>query len=114
MEFSSSSPYSHIQIAMWIFAMIVSPNKPEVNVVDLRLDVFRFVAKKQASQKDSLFCLKFAMKFCRSAKSGNFKSIKRVLVNGYFIVKYLCYIYRQLDSHFKLCYCYDLNIADTF
>ena len=33
----------------------------EVNVVDLRLDVFHFVAKKQASQKGSLFCLKFAM-----------------------------------------------------
>ena len=33
----------------------------EVNVVDLRLDVFRFVAKKQASQKGSLFRLKFAM-----------------------------------------------------
>ena len=27
-EFSSTSPYSHIQIAMWIFANIVSPNKP--------------------------------------------------------------------------------------
>ena len=82
MEFSSS-PYSHIQIAMWIFAIIVSPNKPshnrvfEINVVDLRLDVFRIVAKKQASQKDggknrkSLFCLRFAMHIL-PAKSGNF------------------------------------------
>ena len=34
---------------------------PTTNVVDLRLDVFRFVAKKQASQKGSLFRLKFAM-----------------------------------------------------
>ena len=42
----------------------------EVNVVDLRLDVFRFVAKKHASQKDSLFCLNFAMHIL-SAKQGN-------------------------------------------
>ena len=58
----------------------------EVNVVDLRLDVFRFVVKKQASQKRSLFRLKFAMHIL-PAKAGNF-SLKRVLVNGYFIVKW--------------------------
>ena len=58
----------------------------EVNVVDLRLDVFRFVAKKQASQKDSFFRLKFAMHILR-AKPGNF-SLKRGLVNGYFLEKW--------------------------
>ena len=34
-EFSSISPYSHIQIVMWIFAIIVSPNnlpKPQRSV----------------------------------------------------------------------------------
>ena len=29
-------------------------------------------------------------------------SLKRGLVNGYFIVKWLCYIYRQLECHFKV------------
>ena len=33
----------------------------EVTVVDIRLDVLLFVEKKQASQNDSLFCLKVAM-----------------------------------------------------
>ena len=56
----------------------------EVNVVDIRLDVLRFVAKKHASQKGSLFRLKFAMHIL-PAKPGNF-SLKQVLVNGYFIV----------------------------
>ena len=65
----------------------------KVTVVDLRLDVFRFVAKKQASQKGSLFRLKFAI-HSLPAKPENF-SLKLVLVNGYFIVKWLCYIYRQ-------------------
>ena len=55
----------------------------EVNVVDIRLNVLRFVAKKHASQKGSLFRLKFAMHIL-PAKLGNF-SLKQVL-NGYFIV----------------------------
>ena len=74
---------------------------PTTNVVDLRLDVFRFVAKKQASQKGSLFRLKFAMHILL-AKPSNF------------IVKELCQIYRQSECHFNLCYCYHLNIADVF
>ena len=57
----------------------------------LRLDVFRFVAKKQASQKGSLFCLKFAMHIL-PAKPGNFSQI-RGLVNGCFIVKWLYIIF---------------------
>ena len=76
----------------------------EVNVVDLRLDVFRFVAKKQASQKGSLFRLIFEMRILY-AKQGNF-NLKRVLLNS--ITKWLCYIYRQPECHFKLCYCYKL------
>ena len=54
MQFSSTSPYFHIQVAMWIFAIslyrltnLPKPQAFEVNVVDLRLDVFRFIAKKQ-------------------------------------------------------------------
>ena len=35
----------------------------EVTVVDLRLDVFRFVENKQPSENDSLFSLKFAMHY---------------------------------------------------
>ena len=50
----------------------------EVNVIDLRLDVFRFVAKKQPSQKGSLFRLIFEMHILH-AKSGNF-NLKRVLL----------------------------------
>ena len=33
----------------------------EVSVVDIRLDVYRFVVKKQVPQNGSLFCFKFAM-----------------------------------------------------
>ena len=33
----------------------------EVSVVDIRLDVYRFVVKKQVSQNGSLFRFKFAM-----------------------------------------------------
>ena len=33
----------------------------EVSVVEIRLDVYRLVVKKQASQNGSLFCFKFAM-----------------------------------------------------
>ena len=44
-----------------------------------------------------------------SAKPGLF-SINRALVNGYFIVKCHCYIYRLLDSHSKRFYCFNLNI----
>ena len=50
----------------------------EVNVVDFRLDVFRFVAKKQPSQKDSSFRLIFDMHILY-AKPGNF-NLKRVLL----------------------------------
>ena len=53
-----------------------------VNVVDLRFDVFYFVAKKQASQKGSLFCLKFAMHIL-PAKPRKV-SLKRVLISQYF------------------------------
>ena len=73
----------------------------EVNVLDLRLDNFRFIVKKQASQKGSLFRLKFAMPILPT-KPGHF-SLKRGLVNGHFIVKWL-YIYRQPECYFKLCY----------
>ena len=83
----------------------------EVNVVDLNVevnvevkDVFRFVAKKQPSQKGSLFRLIFGMHILH-AKPGNF-NLKRVLL--YFIIKWLCYIYRQPECHFQLCYCYKL------
>ena len=44
-----------------------------------------------------------------SAKSGNF-SLNRALVNGYFIAKWHCYIYRQLDCHFKRFYSNNLII----
>ena len=49
-----------------------------------------------------LFCLKFAMHIL-PAKSGKF-SLRRGLANEYFITKWLCYIHRQLDCHFKLYY----------
>ena len=65
-----------------------------------------FVLLRRNRYRKSLFCLKFAMHIL-PAKPGNF-SLKRVLVNGYLIVKWLCYIYRQFDCHFKLCYCYNL------
>ena len=65
MEFSLTAPYSHIQIVCVpgiAEQTCLNHNRVfEVNVVDLRLDVFRFLAKKQASQKDSLFFLKFVM-----------------------------------------------------
>ena len=68
-----------------------------------RLDVFRFGAKKPVHKK-SLFRLKFAIHIL-PAKPGNF-NLKRVLEKGYFIfIKWLCYIYRQLD-----CHCYNLQI----
>ena len=35
-----------------------------------------------------------------SAKPGHF-NLSRPLMDGYFIVKWHCYIYRQLDRHFK-------------
>ena len=44
--------------------------------------------------------LKFAMHIL-PAKPGNF-SLKQVLVNRYFIIEWLCYIYKQFDCHFKL------------
>ena len=48
-----------------------------------------------------------------SSKPGHF-SLNRTLLNGYFIVKWRCYIYRLLDCHFKRFYWYNLNIADIF
>ena len=68
MEFSTSS-YSHIQTGMWIVQWLYRlKNLPkwhwtefEVSVVDIRLDVYRFVVKKQVPQNVSLFCFKFAM-----------------------------------------------------
>ena len=44
-----------------------------------------------------------------SAKPGHF-SPNRALVNGYFNVKWHCYIYKQLHCHFKLFYSYNLII----
>ena len=70
----------------------------EVNVVDLRLDVFRtrFVANKEESQKGSLFSLKFVMHIL-SAKLENV-SLNRILVNGYFIVNVALLFFNTASS----------------
>ena len=60
--FSHSDSYVDICNHCVAWQTCLSHNRVfEVNVVDLRLDVFRFVAKKQASQKGSFFRSKFAM-----------------------------------------------------
>ena len=62
-------------------------------------------------QKDSLFRLKFCdAHFTCYCKPGNFSLKQLLVVNGYFIVKWLGH--RKLD--FNLYYCFNLNIADTF
>ena len=103
---------SHVDIYLQGLYRLTNLPKPQPSVWGIRLDVFRLLAKKQASQKDNLFCLKFVLHILPT-KPGNL-SVNRGLVNGYFIVKWFWYIYRQLDCHFKLCYCYNLNTADTF
>ena len=62
-DFSHSDNYLDIWNDCIAQQTCLSHNRAfEVNVVELRLDVFHFVVKKQASQKrGSLFCLKFAL-----------------------------------------------------
>ena len=70
----------------------------EVSVVDIRLDVYRFVVKKFCVAKWQFVLLSICDAYL-PAKQGNF-TLKRGSVNGYFIVKWIRYIYKQLDLSF--------------